>query len=59
MTDKTLTVDDICALSITTVDKDIIKQLIEIAENNPNDLLRVMARAWLGDNAVKLLKLFV
>lgn len=35
---------------------DLIKRLLYIVDNEPNDLLRVCARVWLSDNACKIIK---
>lgn len=56
MTHTEITTDFISELRIEHVTDDIIKQLITITESNPDDLLRVFARVWLQENAIKLLK---
>lgn len=51
-----ITVETISNLRPELVDKKTLKRLIDIIENEPDDLLRVVARVWMGDNAHKILK---
>lgn len=53
-----ITADEISALKLADANDDTIKELLVIAENNPDDLLRGFARAWLQMNAIPLLKKF-
>ena len=51
-----ITPEFISDLRYENCDVELIKKLLFIVENEPNDLLRVCARVWLSDNAVKILK---
>ena len=54
-----ITPEFISELKYNNVSKEIVENLVYITENEPNDLLRVCARVWLQDHAVKLMKDFV
>lgn len=56
MTHTEITTDFISELRIENASDEIVKELISITETNPNDLLRVFARSWIQENAIKLLK---
>lgn len=58
MSNNSLTPDIISALKFNEVTDEMVKELLYISENNPDDLLRGFARVWLQDNAIKLLKKF-
>lgn len=58
MFNVSLTPEDISALKFSEASEETIKELLYIAENTPDDLLRGFARVWLQDNAIKLLKKF-
>lgn len=51
-----ITPEFISDLRYENCDVELIKKLLIICENEPNDLLRVCARVWLSDNSVKILK---
>lgn len=51
-----ITPEFISDLRYENCDAELIKRLLHIVDNEPNDLLRVCARVWLADNAVKILK---
>lgn len=51
-----ITPEFISDLRYENCDVEIIKKLLYIVDNEPNDLLRVCARVWLNDNTVKILK---
>lgn len=51
-----ITPEFISELRHENCDVDMIKKLLYIVDNEPNDLLRVCARVWLGDNACHVLK---
>lgn len=53
-----ITADEISALKLTDATDETIKELLVIAENNPDDLLRGLARVWLQMHAITLLKKF-
>lgn len=56
MTHTEITTDFISELRIENATDELVKELILITETNPNDLLRVFARSWIQENAIKLLK---
>lgn len=56
MTHTEITTDFISELRIENASDELVKELILITETNPNDLLRVFARSWIQENAIKLLK---
>lgn len=58
MTHTDITPDFISQLKLENATDDLLKQLLEISQNNPDDLLRGFARAWLQMNAIPLLKKF-
>lgn len=51
-----LTPEFISDLRYENATVEIIGKLLYIVDNEPNDLLRVCARVWLQENAIKLLK---
>lgn len=51
-----ITPEFISELRFENATPELIKQLLSIVDNEPNDLLRVCARVWLQDNACKILK---
>lgn len=51
-----LTVECISSLRPEAVDRKTLQALIDIIENEPDDLLRVVARVWMGDNAHRIIK---
>lgn len=51
-----ITPEFISDLRYENCDVDLIRKLLYIVDNEPNDLLRVCARAWLSDNVCKILK---
>ena len=56
--DMNITADEISALKLQDANDETIKLLLEISENNPDDLLRGLARVWLQMHAITLLKKF-
>lgn len=58
MSNFEITPEFISALKLNDATDEIIKELLDISENNPDDLLRGFARAWLQMNAIHLLKKF-
>lgn len=53
-----ITSDEISALKLADANDETIKTLLVIAENNPDDLLRGLARVWLQNHSITLLKKF-
>lgn len=51
-----ITPEFISELRYENCDTEMIKKLLHIVDNEPNDLLRVCARVWLADNVCKILK---
>lgn len=51
-----ITPEFISDLRYENCDRDLIRKLLYIVDNEPNDLLRVCARVWLSDNVCKILK---
>lgn len=58
MTHTEITPDFISALKLEDSTDEIVKNLLLISENNPDDLLRGLARVWLQMHAITLLKKF-
>lgn len=51
-----MTAEEISELRLENATTEIIRELLRITSEEPNDLIRVCARVWLQDHAIKLLK---
>jgi len=54
-----MTAEEISELKLENATTEIIRELIRITSEEPNDLIRVCARVWLQDHAIKLLKRYI
>lgn len=54
-----MTAEEISELKLENATDEVIRELLRITSEEPNDLIRVCARVWLADNVIKLLKHYV
>ena len=54
-----MTAEEISELKLENATTEIIRELLRITSEEPNDLIRVCARVWLQDHAIKLLKRYI